>query len=832
MNGSKPWEYAVGRQPTSVTTHDEVRVVSFPSPRPSPQGRGRIVRQSLASLGISRLSERWRIGALAVAAAFALEATGGRAAGGGVIKHDPPDLLFRRAAMEESARSIVLPLRTNLYLAFDAQLLRTHTVWEGPGLNLRGPPYTGEKSPFLCDIDGTVLWRGPGVFPWSVAGQPDATERPAGARFDGIRTVGGRVRLQYVLGLPGGGGARVVESAAAEAVAGCTAVRRRFEIAPCDREVRYLAHAEPGTLPISKAGSFGMVLERPGDVLLVAARSGAAVAWEATEGQVDYERRLPGENKLESVVRRIHVTGPETRCYLRIPVHATEIVVNLVTVICRGREAAREAERELAGAGTKAPELDAGPTGGASRGRAEVIRPSTAPGGPPGGDKFYRIERFPVPKQLDFLVGGMDWLSNGDLAVCTWPGEVYIVEGAQGAPEKAGYRRFARGLQEPLGLKVAGGRICVAQKCELTRLADTDGDGAADVYETLSDDWGCSGNYHAFVFGPELDAAGNFCVFPAGQRGLWEVPYLGWCLKIPAGGGRAEGFCRGLRAPNGWAAFGPARDLFVTDNQGEWVAACKLNHLRPEKFYGFPSGRPAPEAEYREPKAFEPPAVWFPRKLGPSASGIAEITDDRFGPFRGQLVVGDFQNGLLMRVALERVKSEWQGAVWPFARGFFGAVNRLAMGPDGRLYVGGCKRAWSTPAPLDGTLERVRFTGEVPFEVREVHARRDGFDLVFTKPVDPAGAANLENYTVSRFHYRYSGSYGSPEIDEEGRENSSTDLELGGASVAGDGRTVTLRVKGWKEGGVTVVRIEDLTSASGDPLWHDTFYYTLNRLPD
>src|SRR5436190_22858175 len=44
------------------------------------------------------------------------------------LRRDPPDQLFRRAPMSESARSIVIPLGTNLHWAFDAQLLRTHTV--------------------------------------------------------------------------------------------------------------------------------------------------------------------------------------------------------------------------------------------------------------------------------------------------------------------------------------------------------------------------------------------------------------------------------------------------------------------------------------------------------------------------------------------------------------------------------------------------------------------------------------------------------------------------------------------------------------------------------
>ena len=64
---------------------------------------------------------------------------------GADFQRDAMDQPFRRAPMAESPRSIVIPLATNLHLAFDARLLRTHTLWSGPGLNLRGPPYAGAE---------------------------------------------------------------------------------------------------------------------------------------------------------------------------------------------------------------------------------------------------------------------------------------------------------------------------------------------------------------------------------------------------------------------------------------------------------------------------------------------------------------------------------------------------------------------------------------------------------------------------------------------------------------------------------------------------------------
>jgi glucose/arabinose dehydrogenase len=447
------------------------------------------------------------------------------------------------------------------------------------------------------------------------------------------------------------------------------------------------------------------------------------------------------------------------------------------------------------------------------------------------GDDSYRIEHFPVPKELDLLVGGMDFLPNGDLVVCTWPGEVYVVKQPQGPVLQATYVRFAQGLNEPLGLKVLGDEVYVVQKGELTRLRDTDGDGRADLQECINADWGYSGNYHSYAFGPLIDSERNVHVFITGQRGRWEMPFVGWCLKLTNQGRNSAGFCRGLRAPNGWAAFGPDEDILVTDNEGNWIGACKLNHLREGRFYGYPSGFPAPKEEFERPKTFSPPAVWFPRKLSPSASGIEPITDGRFGPFQGQLMVGDFQNSFLMRVELEKIKDEWQGAVWPFLKGFLGPVNRLRFGPDGKLYVGGGKRAWSTASPQEFALERVYFSGKSPFEVKSARAHHNGFDLTFTQPVDRSTATKLDNYYVTQFNYEYHFEYGSKEFDHDGKPNSATEIKVVGAELSEDASKVRLQLSGCREGYVTSIRLIDVTSADGSPLRHDTLYYTLNSIP-
>ena len=53
----------------------------------------------------------------------------------------------------------------------------------------------------------------------------------------------------------------------------------------------------------------------------------------------------------------------------------------------------------------------------------------------------------------------------------------------------------------------------------------------------------------------------------------------------------------------------------------------------------------------------------------------------------------------------------------------------------------------------------------MPFEIHEMKARLDGFELTFTQPVDRDSASNTESYKLETYAYIYQGAYGSPEVD-------------------------------------------------------------------
>jgi len=765
--------------------------------------------------------------------------------------HDPADLPFRRAPMAQSGRSIVVPLATNLHLAFDAQLLRTHTVWRGDSLNLYGPPYTGTSTRFVCDFTGPRLWgnlqRSPWVFDAVAADAPGPF-----TRFAGHSTAGGAPAFVYELFPPGDAAVSVIESPRLERVGEHDVVVRRWEISPHSQRFRLNAHDEAAD-PVNIFGVAGAQgFRTPAGVLVAVLRGlpGANFLPLVTSPSVTeiLNAERDGKGPYSTLVTNV-VAGRKVTLRVSIPPSEQPRTFEIASAVVADLNAATALAKQLAGP------VKPLPAPAKATNAAPVFLPDPNFTDTPGGDEFYTVEHFPVPKELKLTVAGMDFLPDGNLAIATLQGEVFIVEGATGDAKAARWRRFARGLNEPGGLRVVGGAIYVMQKCELTRLRDADGDGVADVFECVSDAWGYTGNYHSFATGPLVDESGLLGALITGHRAMTNVPAMGWCLKItphPDNSGevpftdlwRTDPFCSGLRVPNG---FGECRgDLFMTDNQGHWVAANKLNHLQFTNYYGHPSAPPSSrrgaEAEgefdfgWREKHFtgdanFTPPAVWFPYAWVRSASGIATVGDFRFGPFGGQMLVGEFQNASVVRVAMEKVNGQWQGAVLPFVKGFASGVNRLAYGPDSRLYVGGLRFGhWTSIAPQPHSLDRVKFTGRVPFEFKTIAARTNGFEVAFTQPVDAKLAGDAENWDATQYTYAYDGQHNAPEKDRD-EKIPGPPVRVVKAEVAPDKLTVRLTLEGMKPRHVIMLRALGLKTTRGDALRNDTLHYTLNELP-
>ena len=117
---------------------------------------------------------------------------------------------------------------------------------------------------------------------------------------------------------------------------------------------------------------------------------------------------------------------------------------------------------------------------------------------PPREEDYYKILTFEPPHDVVLEAGALEWMPDGRLAVGTRRGDIYMVDNplSENPATEARYERFAHGLHEILGLAWRDGWLYVTQRGELSRIKDSDGDRHADVFETVSDAWDISGDYH------------------------------------------------------------------------------------------------------------------------------------------------------------------------------------------------------------------------------------------------------------------------------------------------------------------------------------------------
>jgi cytochrome c551/c552 len=462
---------------------------------------------------------------------------------------------------------------------------------------------------------------------------------------------------------------------------------------------------------------------------------------------------------------------------------------------------------------------------------------------------FYEIKTLPIPQDLYLEVGGLATMPDGRLAVSTRRGEIWIIENPyQKNSHQTYYRRFASGLHEILGLAYKDGVFYCSQRGELTKITDTDRDGVADLYEPIYQ-FEISGNYHEYTYGPVFDKNGDMLVtlnlawigFGEGKFSKWR----GWLVKIKPDG-TLEPLSAGLRSPAGYS-INDEGDIFYGENQGDWVGSGRVTHLAKGDFAGNPGGlkwakepnspfkltleeipdNSAPMFEAaKKVKNLKLPAVWFPHAImGISTSDIVQdSTKGRFSPFPGQYFVADQGQSKVMRMYLEKVNGVYQGFCINYREGFQSGILRERFGLDGSMFVGMTSRGWGSTGKADFGLQRLVWNGLTPFEINEIHAKPDGFELNFTQPVDVKSVKNAASYALRSYIYEYHHQYGSPIIDVK-------DLKIKGISVSADKKTVRISLDGIRQYFIHEIVLKGILNEEGEPLLHETAYFTLNQIP-
>ena len=146
------------------------------------------------------------------------------------------------------------------------------------------------------------------------------------------------------------------------------------------------------------------------------------------------------------------------------------------------------------------------------------------------------------------------------------------------------------------------------------------------------------------------------------------------------------------------------------------------------------------------------------------------------------------------------------------------------QGYDGSVFVGLSNRGWSSLGPASYGLQRLVWTGKIPMEIKEMRAQPDGFELVFTKPVEKSTAGDAASYLLKSHTYRYHAQYGSDEILEQ-------NLAISRVEVSEDGLRIRLFAGPLREYFVHSLTANGVRSKEGEPLLHPNAYYTLNHIP-
>lgn len=459
--------------------------------------------------------------------------------------------------------------------------------------------------------------------------------------------------------------------------------------------------------------------------------------------------------------------------------------------------------------------------------------------------KYYPLVDIPIPPGVPLRPGGFENLDDGRLAVSTRRGDIYFVKGAFETPPVPEYHLFSSGQDETFSLSWKDGAMTATSWGEVTRIADVDGDGVADRYDTLTNNWGY-GEGHEFAFASKHDPEGNIWV-ALGLSGSYESNNLfrGWAVKVTPEG-KMIPVCSGLRSPGGVGANAEGA-MFVIESQGPWNGSCSLKHLKEGAFLGHPAsynwypyapGLPRPALEPRSDsrmgvekkrvKELVPPAVRFPYiKMGRSISGFRlNTTGGQFGPFENQIFLGDYSLSVILRATTEQINGVWQGACYPFREGLATGIMNVEFSPRGQLIAGGftTNSQWPVRGTEPFALQRIDWNGVMPFEIKEINITTNGFRITFTEPVDPQVAARPEVYGITTCTHVYDAGYGSPEVDQ-------TTAIVTRAVPAIDGLSVSITLEKLIEDHIYEFDLTNVRSHEDRRLVHSNAYYTVNEIP-
>ncbi|MBK1876474.1 DUF6797 domain-containing protein [Pelagicoccus mobilis] len=390
----------------------------------------------------------------------------------------------------------------------------------------------------------------------------------------------------------------------------------------------------------------------------------------------------------------------------------------------------------------------------------------------------YVVDTLPVPLSNPYaspmFLTGIDFFENGDAAVSTFFGDVWIVSGIDENLRSVTWKRFATGLNQPLGLKVIDGLVYTIGRDQITRLHDKNDDKEADFYECFNNKFESSIGSHDFNTGLQTDERG-YLYFASKTEGIYRVS--------PDG---AEGgpIASGIRNPNGLAVT-PDGTVITSPQEGQLTPASMIIKTKGDQFFGYQMGG--------SPKSFDLPLCYIPRGIDNSTGGQVFADSTRWGPLSDHLISLSYGYCSHYLVLSDQNPEADQGAIVPLSGEFLSGVHRGRVNPvDGQMYLVGTQ-GWGTYARFDGSLERVRYTGLASYYPTGFEVLENSIRVEFSEPLSAEESQSTRNFFAQSWNYQYSPAYGSPEYSIKEPETPGHDpIEISGITVLADQRSLLI----------------------------------------
>lgn len=721
----------------------------------------------------------------------------------------------------QAARTLAIRLGDSAYVCFDTDLLRWSVAWTREFMPL-GLMHQVSYSDFfnkknqLATIGGIPQIATGSYAGWvALKGNPATFDVPAPkndwmplpaseARWNGVYTYGDKVVLNYTVGKTD-----ILEMPGSTSFEGQTAFVRTFKVG-------------------SSADALGLLV---------------AEVTNGTRSEQSARFAYIYQGASQDTVTAVGLVGKDTRFALPSVSGTSHLKVRLAPS-SQGREVSvmvwkgpasklKQFEKVCKKASFQLPEVkQGGPAywkeSVVSRG---VLSPDTAAF---VTDKL--TLPLPNPWKRNVRVADISFFSDGRAAVVTFEGDVWVIDGIDQNLQNIRWSRFASGLHETLSIEVVKDQIYIFGREGIVRLHDLNRDGVADYYENFSNvmsqstegrEWAAD-----LVYAPD----GTFYVAKGGSlsNGPGVTPQVakgfrkgskdnGVILRISPDGRNSEVIATGLRGP--FLGIHPQTGvLTASDQQGNFVPSSPIYLIKKGDYYGV-----SPTVHRKDNPTIAPPLTWIPHHVDQSSIGQAWVTSTKMGPLNGNLVHFSFGRPGLFRVLMDTTSQGIQGGLSMIRADYPAPTSKGAINPkDEQLYAAGFN-LWGSNSKGISALLRLRYTGKPSYMVSKFESGKQGVIVRFDTELDPATAANPDNFQIKRYNYLRTDAYGSGHYKLDGSTGEET-IPVSASYLAPDRKSVLLLVPEMKE--VMQMEIDyKLTAADGHKI-NDQFWFTINHLDD